>query len=177
VYAVHAAPDGSCFIADGLATRDKRSNSIVAYAGRSGEVLWRLPIPDSLGEGSSALDSTGRVLQHWGNRPFPDDMLRPLPFNGQPDVPTSGSDRVGFGRRVVFRMPTRRSPGLQLAAPGAPPFLTLSPDHLVTTESHRFTPDGRFLAWGLEDGTVLVADLERVRRSLEALGMGWPEFR
>jgi len=36
-----------------------------------------------------------------------------------------------------------------------------------------FSPDGRFIAWGTTDGTVLVAEMAEVFQRLEKLGLGW----
>lgn len=36
-----------------------------------------------------------------------------------------------------------------------------------------FDPKGRYLAWGSDDGTVGVYDLEEIRRRLSELGLGW----
>jgi WD40 repeat protein len=36
-----------------------------------------------------------------------------------------------------------------------------------------FNSDGRFLAWGNEDGTVSVCDLQEMRQRLGALKLGW----
>jgi hypothetical protein len=52
--------------------------------------------------------------------------------------------------------------------------VVLSPDGVAHPGLARFTPDGRFLAWGSRDGTVRVADMDRVRDKLKSVGFpGW----
>ena len=39
-------------------------------------------------------------------------------------------------------------------------------DDLSNPRDPQFSPDGRFLAWGSEDGTITVADLESLQREV-----------
>jgi WD40 repeat protein len=39
-------------------------------------------------------------------------------------------------------------------------------DDLSEPRDVQFSPDGRFLAWGSQDGTVIVADLESLQREV-----------
>ncbi|MCI0535938.1 MAG: WD40 repeat domain-containing serine/threonine-protein kinase [Verrucomicrobiales bacterium] len=46
-------------------------------------------------------------------------------------------------------------------------------DHAFASTLAEFSPDGHLLAWGTEDGTVLVCDLEKTRSELAKIGLGW----
>jgi hypothetical protein len=176
VFSILAIPDGSGFIADGIKTRDKKSNSIVAYAARAKEVLWSIPIPESPQEGSSVIDSTGTLLHY--KTGVQTHLQRAIPYRGQPDMPASYTEYPALGRQIVFKQIQGVPTGLHLAAPGAArPFLTLSPDEQLPLGNWHFTPDGRSLIWGSEDGTVMVCDMDRVRESLASVGMGWEKTR
>lgn len=52
---------------------------------------------------------------------------------------------------------------------GTPFTITLGYDANPTADTHTFSPDGQRVAWGCEDGTVLVADLATVRQHLGRL--------
>jgi hypothetical protein len=102
---------------------------------------------------------------------------------------------------AVFEMPTGRSTGRridaigELVAPDAAtwrvedttgrgrlllarkgdsePFLVLSLDQRLHGGEWWFSRDGRKLAWGYADGSVVVADLTTIRRELASVGLGW----
>jgi hypothetical protein len=84
----------------------------------------------------------------------------------------SHDDLTALGWKIVFRVGGTQTTGLRLAVPKAlEPFLVLSPDDPVPLANSQFTRDGRFLIWGKEDGTVHVAKMDRVRESLERVGI------
>jgi hypothetical protein len=172
-YEIHPAPDGSCFIAEGISTRDKKSYSLVAYEGISGKTLWQTPLPNMVFDGAGCLDSTGRLF-HFGNEK--DGHWLRDPTKGKPsDQPADPWLRLAVGRRYAFAN-DGYNPGLRLRLfDAAEPFLVLDPDqHRVRYTLSRFTPDGRFVIWGLDDGSVKVADLPRIREQLVGAGFpGW----
>jgi hypothetical protein len=49
---------------------------------------------------------------------------------------------------------------------------TIGLDHGVGFWQH-FSPNGRLLAFGTPEGTVLVCDMEETVRRLDQLGLGW----
>src|SRR6266487_2047687 len=100
-------------------------------------------------------------------------LRRLNPYLGDADTPGKSTDHPALGWRIVFRADRSKSTGIGLATPDAvTPFLTLSPDERVQMYK-QFTRDGRFLIWGLEDGTVLVCEMDRVCELLKTVGMGW----
>jgi WD40 repeat protein len=50
--------------------------------------------------------------------------------------------------------------------------VTLGFDHSLALQSC-FSPNGRLMAWGSAEGTVMVSDLEETIRGLERVGLGW----
>ena len=75
------------------------------------------------------------------------------------------------GTRLAALAPQQR--GLLVLGADNPAWrLTLGIDHKAAMWP-RFSPNGRLLAWGTSDGTVLVCDMEETVRRLEQLGLGW----
>jgi hypothetical protein len=158
---------------DGLSNSGYANNSIVAYAGQSGARLWTLPLPETDTDGSARIDSSGTILKYTiGSKKA---FLRDLPYHGGVDVATDIDETLALGRRFVFLHCAAGEPGLKVARPGSPePLIKLEPDAPVHSTEARFSPDGRFLIWGLETGTIKVADLPRVREQLMSVGFpGW----
>lgn len=52
------------------------------------------------------------------------------------------------------------------------PLVTLSIDKICTSAGV-FSRDGSRPAWGNQDGTVTVCDLEEIQKRLAGLGLGW----
>lgn len=172
VWMISAAPDGSYFIADGVATSDIRSKAIIGYSGRSNEKLWTIPIPESPANGCSVVDRTGRELLY---QDLPASAIRAsLPRPDLNGVAASTSDRPGIAGKFVFKL-RERDMGLSLAVAGtSSPFLTLSPDEPTPAAFSQFTPDGRYLIWGSLEGRIRVAELPRMREKLVSAGFsGW----
>ncbi len=66
-----------------------------------------------------------------------------------------------------YRLVLRRGPTKQLLQ------LAIDDPVLVHTRAVAFDREGRRLIWGLAEGTVLVCDLENVRKRLAQLGLGY----
>ena len=56
---------------------------------------------------------------------------------------------------------------------GQQPLVTLGIDSRQSSIVDQFSDDGRLLAWGNADGTVLVCDIQAVRHKLAEVGLGW----
>ena len=172
---INAVPDGSAFIVDGIKSRDQHGNSIFAYAGENGKPLWDIQLPENTFF-SAQIDSTGEVLQY-SVRPGL-ARRRTLPYQGPAETATKQDFQPALRRQIEFRPSGNDSMGLHLAVPGAAkPFLTLSPNQPAPAiDTDRFTPDGRILVWGNENGTVNVCDMENVRERLSEVGLGWEKL-
>jgi hypothetical protein len=135
--------------------------------------LWTIPVPECETDGAGHLDCTGTRLRYDNARGSV--LERDLRQPGRPDRAVSPQEVLALGERFVFLKPNDAPvPGLALAVPGAAaPFLRLSPDEPIPGINNQFTPDGRYLVWGGKDGTVHVADMDRVRESLGSVGLGW----
>ncbi len=54
------------------------------------------------------------------------------------------------------------------------PLVRLDRDgHCSSGYNFPFDGEGTHLAWGCDDGTVYLCDLQEVRRRLTAMGLGW----
>jgi hypothetical protein len=51
--------------------------------------------------------------------------------------------------------------------------LNLSIDQRSTYSSWPFSPDGKRVAWGNTDGSVMVADLDEIQSRLGRVGLSW----
>lgn len=166
-----AAPDGACFVVQGLKTTDKASKSIEVYSGADGRNIMGIPTPDLKDDSFVILDNTGKFLQYslGEGRVF----IRPLQSENPMDI-VFPSELLAAHRDVyAVQFATPGELGLRLTeVQNTSPFLRLSPNHQVNIQP-RFTPDGRKLVWGLEDGTIQVGDLDRINASLKAVGMDW----
>jgi WD40 repeat protein len=171
VNGIFAVPDGSSFIANGVKGPNRQGYSITAYSGREQKRLWDKGFADSIGQGGLGLDSSGRVLRY--SIPFGGSFQRRLPYLDGPDQPVALHEGLAFDEQVVFREPPDDI-GVHLGVPGASTsFLVLSPDDSIPGNARRFSVNGQFLAWGTESGAIHVCELERVRRELSAVGLGW----
>jgi len=143
--------------------------AITAYDVGSGSQVWSEEAGWPEGELRVAVDPTGRWFGY--ARP-PDRRLRllessnslipPLRDRGTTPEDCEAISPIGSqfaGSRRFFPDPTGAEPAIQLDLDGLD--LALAP---------AFSPDGRLLAWGTEDGLVFVADLQRVQRQLATLG-------
>jgi hypothetical protein len=177
VFAIHAVPDGSYFIVDGIKTEAMNSRTIIAYKGGTNDTpMWRIGFPEARNQGNSSIDSAGTVLDYWDGGAGP-HLNRTLPHSdrGPPDAPANRGESPALGRQIVFRVYEGDTSELRLARPGtATHFLTLGRDEALLAVDALFTPDGRFLIRGLDDGSVSVGDLTRIQQLLVSAGFpGW----
>ena len=141
---------------------------------QTGQLLCSPPAPNT-GDGDAFfLDASGRLLGYASGPSKRIDLYK-IPsgrltghFVGRVGEASLGAKwlahRLGPGDSMVgVRVWQRDSPqqsvvlGAGLEGPGDP----------------KFSPDGRFIAWGTTDGTVLVAEMAEVFHRIEELRLGW----
>jgi hypothetical protein len=87
-----------------------------------------------------------RTLDHWPGSPAPD------------------------GKTFIQKLPEH--PGISLRNGDHRIFLSLDIDQTIDT-SPLFIPDGKHVAWGNADGSVMVADLDEIQARLAQAGLSW----
>lgn len=174
VIQLHAAPDGTAFVAEGLGTSDPASKAIIAYAGRRPEMVWRIPLPGATEDRLFGFDATGEFVTYQSLEPA--NRWRSVRAGERTGVTGGDHELPALVGKLSYLWVNRNTDGIHLAHPGQPAtFLTLYGKDRV--HNRQLTSDGRYLIWGQEDGTVIVCDLDRVGDQLRPLGLGWEKFR
>jgi hypothetical protein len=173
VMEIEAAPDGSCFVIEGVGLQGKTTpDRSVRFYGPEGKLLSEIPTQRPLRDAASTplFDPTGKLLV-LGVAPLGEQqILLEMPsgrFLGQTPRATAG---VSPGARHFAAVDNA---GLHLHDRSGRRVLECLPEiHGLSTP---FSPDldGRYLIWGNESGYVSVADLVEVQRRLAEINLGW----
>jgi hypothetical protein len=168
--------DGSFFVANGLRnTGGKRESHLIVYDGLTGKVLWDLPYDGEYQLGPQ-LDPTGKLLA------FSLAGAKPITLVEMPTGKVHGFlplvNRLGLGSEWILETTVSDSSGqvfgLRLYQRGKErPLITLAPYDLLSSKEALFNIADTHVAWGNADGTVMVCDIQEVRRRLAAVGLGW----
>jgi hypothetical protein len=157
---------GDNFLVQGQSVADKERNAVFrVFSIHDGAQVLELHSKANLGQCSPLMDPRGRFLAfppEVGNRV---QLIR-LPGSNLVhwiDAPSAISPSGD-----VFAIASRNGGCLLYGGSGQTNGLTLGMDRPMTLMPE-FSPDGSRLAWGTTDGTVLVANLEEVRRRLGQL--------
>lgn len=158
----HEAPDG-------------RYRAIKVIDGTTGAELWsiRYAFEEKSGEAIAVVNSGRDVIAWLWDGPdlkcslldveTGKELRRLDRILGSPDP--AWTTFVGRGPEL---------PGPSLEDSDGRRLLTLGIDYRMTSRRHGpFSPDGRRVAWGNADGSVMVADLEEIRDRLGRVGLGW----
>jgi eukaryotic-like serine/threonine-protein kinase len=176
---IYITPDGQSVIIDGLeiiAGRTGPRKNIKALDSQTGAERWSLP-SESTKEYFSvgAIDPTGRFLSI-GQYAHSADNLVDIASGRTVRSFKRSPDALGPDARDSFA--TWHDPEAGDASKRAlfrgdaeDPLVTLAGTEL--TSNAAFSLDGTRLAWGNVDGTVIVCDIQQVRRRLAEVGLGW----
>jgi WD40 repeat protein len=174
-----APSDLSYVVVDGVsADSTGLHESLALFPWAADQPRWSIP-KTTPGIGvSSGLDPAVRLLAY-GFEPEDPFTLLTLP-DGTPtgSLPAFRACSPGAELRVeehhlaasdrsIYPV-VRRGSDVPLCTLGADAFFRIGP-------SFAFSPDGRSLAWSYEDGTVVVAELDRLNEQLTRFGRGWRE--
>jgi len=167
--------DGQVLAVCGSRFRTNFQNHVLKVINsQAGQVLCSLPDPNK-GDGEGlCLDAAGRLLACGSGAGKGTDFL---------EIP-SGRLAGHFDRGVGSVSPAGAWLAYRLGYSGPIAGVCVcrraSPQHSVVLGAGLqgpadadFSPDGRFIAWGTTDGTVMVAEMAEVFRRMEQLGLGW----
>jgi WD40 repeat protein len=166
-----AAPDGSYFLVEGFMGTEAPRRSFGAYDGPTGRLLWQKDL--NLGNSAGAiLDATGTLMRY--TPAGSGDTVVEMPSGRITDAVPGKYDLLGpLGRFVARRRASLGEPtvfDLHHRAADAAFATFIMDDEQGWLEFH---PDGRRIAWGIPDGSVLVCDLAEVQRRLAQADLGW----
>ncbi len=174
VYGSVAAPDGRYFVVDGTGgePRGARTRSVSAYDGLTGKRLWSIPRPVKSQDAGPRFDPTGKFLAFYAppggsavSQLF--EMPSEEPIASLPHPVGALGPGAGLVAQYAEGMLVRRR-GEET------PLVRLDRDgHCSSGYNFPFDGEGTHLAWGCDDGTVYLCDLQEVRRRLTAMGLGW----
>jgi WD40 repeat protein len=167
--------DGQVLAVCGSQSRTNFQNHVLKVINpQTGQELCSLPDPNK-GDGEGlCLDAAGRMLA-CGSGPgkgtdifeIASGRLVGHSDHGLGSVSSAGAwlaYRLGYSEPIVGVCVWRRDHPQQSVVLGA---------GLQGPADAEFSPDGRYMAWGTTDGTVLVAEIAEVFQRLEQLGLGW----
>jgi WD40 repeat protein len=167
--------DGQVLAVCGSQFRTNFQNHVLKVINpQTGQELCSLPDPNKGdGEGLS-LDAAGRILACRSGAgeatdffEIPSGRLAGHSNCGVGSLSRAGAwlaYRLGYGNPIVGVRVWRWESPQQSVVLGAGLWGPASPE---------FSPDGRFIAWGTSDGTVLVTEMTEVFHRMEQLGLGW----
>jgi WD40 repeat protein len=167
--------DGQVLAICGSRFRGSQTNHVLSVINpQTGQLLCSLPAPNTGNGDSFSLDASGRLLGYSNEGGKGMDLFE-IPsgrlighFDGRASEVSPGAAwlacRLDPGNSMVgVRVWQRESPqrsvvlGAGLWAPDGP----------------KFSPDGRFIAWGTTEGTVLVTEMAEAFLRMQQLGLGW----
>lgn len=173
VFCGTAAPAGEYFVIEGLSGTPGQARRLLKAYDAAGRELATLPTlrPAASQSGLQFCDPTGNLLAAYNN-------------------PES------IGEITLFEMPACREAGKLAASPlglspggayyavsggglslfrrgDSTPVVIFDEDQGLPVVRFQFDAAGNQLAWGRQEGTVVVADLPQIQRRLAELGLGW----
>jgi len=177
--AILVTPDGTKVVVEGLETRSGKmpGRAIKVFDSLTGTERWSLRsdfVLDSHRIG--VVDPTGRFLAMHDHF-FSKDILVDVGSGRQIRALRYGFQSLGPGAKDCFsswRDP-EKSDGAKysLVRGDDEASLVILVGNTISSTVSMFSADGSHLAWGKVDGTVTVCDVQRVRRRLAEVGLGW----
>ncbi|MBX9579481.1 MAG: hypothetical protein K2X87_04165, partial [Gemmataceae bacterium] len=168
---VKGSPDGRYFVAHGLKV-GKGPWTARAYDAATGRKLWGDVLATEYDQ--VTLDPTGATLSV---RAGPGDVWRVVEMPaGTPTgaVRRTGNNPVPAGGLSAVTEQTPSGPAMEVRRDDqSDPLVSLPLGKGLTSIDWPFTPDGRRLVWGNDDGSVSVWDLDETNHRLAGLGFGW----
>jgi WD40 repeat protein len=167
--------DGQVLAVCGSRFRGSYTNHLLKVINpQTGQVLCSLPAPNTGDWDAFSLDASGRLLGY--NK----EAGKGMDFFEIPSGRLTGhfDGKIGELSPGAAWLAYRLDPGDSLV--GVRVWQRESPQRSVVLGAGlwgpadpEFSPDGRFIAWGTTDGTVMVAEMAQVFQRMEQLGLGW----
>jgi len=165
-----ATIDGRFFVVVTADTTDHERGRLLIIEGSTGRILTQTDIPRR----SWGLDPSGRVLADSDGDHHTRFLAMPsLTYLG--DVPVVAdlvSPDAGLGI-VSPHFVSDELAHLVIGLDTGMPLVRIPSGTLASSYRDAFSPDGRFVAWGNPDGTVIVCLPETIRLKLDDFGLGW----
>ena len=184
IFSSALSADGRYFVIEGLGGPEGKTRLVNLYAGPTGTTIGppATRLPTSTGA-FFRFDPTGAVLVHlngFRNGPRARQLVE-LPgrvsFGEFPPVECLSPLANKYVSLYINQdWPDRLTPTVDIYERNrGVAVLRIAVDGPEISPYPQFSPDlaGRHVAWGNQDGSVSVADLEELRRRLNAFGLGW----
>lgn len=166
------SPDASYFLVEGIPDpTDPKAHTLSALRFPSGVPLLQLSVrvPRPHDYVGITIDPTGKLLRMAipvGDRNI--NTLLEMP-SGKLVKPFADSMSLGIGARLRVT-----NPHVSIYSDITDtPLITLDVDNTLTAPSASFTSMSQHIAWHHTNGTVMVCDVDNVRRRLSELRLGW----
>jgi WD40 repeat protein len=165
------SPDGSYFVVHGFRGQPGEANTVKAYDA-SGNRMHDFPCERTYRSGRTVIDPTGtRIAIHFDDNSF-------CWLFEMPSLRSLGLRRYFpycFNRKAEYQVITGgQTGGYAIIRNGdATPLVRLGIDTSQDQHDVKFSHDGRLIAWGNIDGTVVVCDWREVQRRLNTVELGW----
>jgi serine/threonine protein kinase/WD40 repeat protein len=148
---------------------------LIAFDSLTGKLRWWLPAGAGNHSANLVPDPAGDCLAAWplgeGKAAGLLDAATGQRLHTFSDAPTMVSPGALYvGRRIEY---TRGGMARMSRRGNEADCITFATLARIPCVDCRFHPDGRRMAWGLDDGTVIVSDLDEVRRRLADAGLDW----
>jgi hypothetical protein len=168
------SPDGRYYIARGLCGPNKRW-WVKAFDALSDKELWSEQVSSALQHEmhSFRFDPAGKLTTYVSERSGDGVMLLEMPSGKELPGPLHGRPAC-LSPSAAYWVTVSETGGFRLfRREDKTPIVILgldTPTHQVHCE---FNPAGTHVAWGNDDASVILCDIEKVRRRLGELRFGW----
>lgn len=173
IFESSVAGDGKVVVVCGSHISPTSTNHIIEVRDLlTGTLVRSVPSRRTAASDFIALDWTGSFLAYCDAESAPWQILD-IARNESLGLSPRAVHAISPGGRWLVTAPDQATPGFALRRIDAlQQPLNLSIDQTVPSPP-QFSPDGHLVAWGTEDGTVMVCEIDQVMKRLRELGLGW----
>ena len=169
--------DGRFFAIEGFEGSGNKNRSIKLFEAQTGKVRWSRAVKNHEAMSMLCVDSTGEMLGY-ADQETGTMVLLEMPGGKHVDLLQVQPEALGPRARSWARshIPDKSGPALGMVFNPRGhngPVVRLGIDHDVSSVKTLFSSDGRYLAWGDPDGSVLVCNIPEVQRRFTEVKLGW----
>jgi serine/threonine protein kinase/WD40 repeat protein len=168
VYKSVSSPNGRVIAAEGERGQGRWRHQIIVWDGPTGKQVWSMELNEPYGRGAYlTIDPTGRFI----GVPF-------VPGPGRAVVELqsrkmANASVASLGPNQRYSTKERRPYGIALLRRRSETCLVNLGIDVQLSSDAQFNSQGSQLALSTEDGAVMVYNIERIRKNLTHLGVGW----
>ncbi len=177
VHDAAASPDGKYFVVDGASGPDGSTRSANTYDATTGAKLWSFPLrkPPNIGAWF-VFDPTGKVLS-LNDHDHDHSILLEMPTRAEIGSLDACPRSLGPGAAIWLEDTIGKTDQTHIYSihdrKRKSPILQIAVNSYSNSLPTPFSPDGRQLIWGNNEGSVSICELDEVRRRLAEVDLGW----